>query len=394
MTRPDINDKLKPRLGAMSRGFRSTNNEVDIMAKPTKSQALAVQDSPSDNGVQTTSQSNPARLLELAISQDVDISKLEKLMELQERWDAREARKAFFDALAEFQSIMPVLAKNQIVDFTSDRGRVCYAYSNLAEIVQTIKAPLASCGLSYRFEINHIEDELEVVCVITHRDGHSERTSMRAPLDTSGRKNSVQSRGSTTTYLERYTIMGALGIATGDTDDDGRQAPAADPEKEARRERVQFEARARKAFGDVVEEMIAARYEGTHLGGLNRKQVPDLIKYLDVYEQYLEAQEAMEKACGPGDGEALFISNEPPVDSEQVIWVMTTNQLATLTNRMNDFASILGATEHFDSKIYRALLSDCMMKGQIDNLAEAGPEQMRDIHERFIKEFRDLNGAS
>lgn len=363
------------------------------MPKSTKSQAFAVQDSPHDNGVQVTDQGSPAKLLELAVMQDLPIDKLERLMELKERYDDREARKAFFDALAQFQSILPVLAKNQIVDYGTGQGRVRYAYSNLAEIVQTIKGPLASCGLSYRFEFAESEDGLSVACVITHRDGHSERTEMSAGADNSGSKNSVQARGSTTTYLSRYTLMGALGIATGDTDDDGQQAPPRDPAETAQRERVQYQARARKAFGDDVQEVIATRYEGTHLDGLNRKQIVDLIKYLDVYEQYLEAMQAVEKVSGPGDGPKLFESNEPPIESKETIWNMTTNQLATLTNRMNDFTSIQGATEHFDAKIYRALLSDCLRQAGIDNLAVADSEQMREIHERFIKEFRELNGA-
>lgn len=178
---------------------------------------------------------DPSQLLQLAVKQDLDVEKLGKLMELQERWQAHEARRAFFDAMCRFQSILPIMSKNQAVDFTTDKGRTYYTYANLAEIVQTIKKPLADCGLSYRFEIAQIEDELEVASIITHRDGHSERTVMSAPLDTSGRKNSVQARGSTTTYLERYTIMGALGIATGDTDDDGRQAQPADTKKRTTR---------------------------------------------------------------------------------------------------------------------------------------------------------------
>ena len=48
--------------------------------------------------------SAPAKLLELAISKDVDIDKLEKLMQLQERWDANQAKKAFLNAMSVFQS--------------------------------------------------------------------------------------------------------------------------------------------------------------------------------------------------------------------------------------------------------------------------------------------------
>ena len=45
---------------------------------------------------------------------------------------------------------------------------------------------------------------------------------MTAPADTSGSKNAIQARGSTVTYLQRYTLLGALGLVTGDEDTDGR----------------------------------------------------------------------------------------------------------------------------------------------------------------------------
>jgi uncharacterized protein YktA (UPF0223 family) len=34
-------------------------------------------------------------------------------MDMQERWEAREARKAYLDAFARFQSIVPTITKNK-----------------------------------------------------------------------------------------------------------------------------------------------------------------------------------------------------------------------------------------------------------------------------------------
>jgi hypothetical protein len=58
---------------------------------------------------------------------------------------------------------------------------------------------------------------------VTHRDGHSEETSLASPVDTSGSKNAVQQIGSTVEYLRRYTLLAALGLATS-KDDDGHAA--------------------------------------------------------------------------------------------------------------------------------------------------------------------------
>ena len=54
--------------------------------------------------------------------------------------------------------------------------------------------------------------------------GHSEETTLKAPPDTSGSKNSIQAIGSTVTYLERYTLLAATGMAAAGMDNDGRFA--------------------------------------------------------------------------------------------------------------------------------------------------------------------------
>lgn len=166
----------------------------------------------------------PSRLLEIAVRQDLDIDKLERLMAMQERWNEQQAKEAFYVALANFQKIVPVLEKRNVVDFTGKGGgKVRYAYASLSDIKGQIQEGLSDCGLSYRWEFADKDTQLEVTCILTHLSGHSEKTTMTAPADTSGSKNPVQERASTITYLQRYTLIGALGLATANMDDDGRQ---------------------------------------------------------------------------------------------------------------------------------------------------------------------------
>ena len=74
-----------------------------------------------------------------------------KLMDLMERWDRNQARKAFDAAMAKAKAELPVITKNRAVDFTSAKGRTNYQYEDLAEII-TISAPiLARQGLFSRF---------------------------------------------------------------------------------------------------------------------------------------------------------------------------------------------------------------------------------------------------
>ena len=167
----------------------------------------------------------PMRLLELAISNNADVDKLEKLMALQERWDAEQARKAYFGALADMQSELPVIRKLKTASFpTKNGGQMQYNFASLDDISEQIKPFLQKHGFSYRFEQDFTNGAILITCILTHKSGHSERCSMPGGADTSGNKNALQQAASTVTYLRRYTLTGALGIATADQDIDGRMA--------------------------------------------------------------------------------------------------------------------------------------------------------------------------
>lgn len=160
----------------------------------------------------------PANLLSLAIEKGMTVDGLEKLMAMQERFEAKESRKRFYEALAEFQSKCPVLKKSKTVSFNQTK----YKYAPLSEVVTQIKDILSEVGLSFRWEIKDENLNLNVTCIITHKDGHFESTSMSASADDSGAKNKIQARGSAISYLQRYTLIGSLGISSADEDTDGK----------------------------------------------------------------------------------------------------------------------------------------------------------------------------
>ena len=156
---------------------------------------------------------NPMQLISMAVQGGADMDSLERLMALQERWEASQSKKAFFDALAKFQANCPDIIKTKKAHNSF--------YAPLGDIVAQIKGLLAECGLSIRFEQDH-QSGVSVTCVVNHRDGHCEKTTMSAPADGSGNKNAIQAIASTVSYLQRYTLISALGITTADADMDGR----------------------------------------------------------------------------------------------------------------------------------------------------------------------------
>ena len=167
----------------------------------------------------------PMALLGQAIEQGAGIEVLAKLMDLEEKREKSLARKAFDAAIADAKNEMPVIVKNRSVDFTSAKGRTNYKHEDLAEIARTIDPVLGKFGLSYRFRTNVQNGTVVVTCIVSHRDGHSEENSLPADIDTSGNKNHLQAVGSAVTYLSRYTLKAALGLAASN-DDDGQAAGA------------------------------------------------------------------------------------------------------------------------------------------------------------------------
>lgn len=166
---------------------------------------------------------NPAKLLEIAVNKNLDIEKLERLMIMQEKWEAKEAKKSYLLAISKFQDLCPEIKKSKLVSFKhrDGVGKTEYSFAPLPSIIKQIKSPLKECGLSYRWEAIDEGVKVKITCIASHIDGHSETNFMTAPHDTSGKKNPIQSIGSTRSYLQRYTLCGVFGIGTADSDNDG-----------------------------------------------------------------------------------------------------------------------------------------------------------------------------
>lgn len=192
--------------------MEAENNESVATLVPSPRPALAA--------------TTPAALLQLAIEHGAGVEQLERLLALQERWEATEARKAYVTAMAAFKRNPPELIKDSFVKSTKSartgKYSASYYHASLAEIVGKCTPVLAEHGLHVDWDYDQTDmNSVTVSCVVTHESGHEKRVTLIAPPDTTGGKNSIQAVGSTTTYLRRYTLEGALGLAPVQ-DDDGR----------------------------------------------------------------------------------------------------------------------------------------------------------------------------
>ncbi len=138
----------------------------------------------------------PMMLLQQAIVQGVSIEQLERLQLMCERWEANQARKAYYAAKNAFKLEAPTILKNKHVKIepkdTSKRGAE-YDHATL----------------------DHVCDQV-IPLLAKHHLSHDWKTEQK------GFKNPIQMIASTVTYLERYTLLMVCGLAAKGTDNDGR----------------------------------------------------------------------------------------------------------------------------------------------------------------------------
>lgn len=169
---------------------------------------------------------SPAALMMQAAQSGMTPETIEKMMDLQLRFEAEQARRAFVEDFAKFAAERPSVHKNKEVKF----GNTKYTHATLDNLVDTVGPVAAKYGFSHSWDTKQDGKRVRVTCNLRHRLGHSEGVTMEADFDASGQKNSIQQMGSAFTYLRRYTYEAVTGAATSDEYDDngkGFNEPAA-----------------------------------------------------------------------------------------------------------------------------------------------------------------------
>ena len=108
----------------------------------------------------------PMAMLDRALSSGRDLETIEKLMALQERWEAGQARKAFNEAFAAFKAEAVTVIRNRKVTDGPLKGRT---YAELVSFVDAATPALSKHGLSASWNITRDEkDWIEVTCTVEH----------------------------------------------------------------------------------------------------------------------------------------------------------------------------------------------------------------------------------
>ncbi len=144
---------------------------------------------------------------------NVDIDKMERLLQMHERMQSKQAEAEFAAALAEMQDALPSIG---------ERGNAAnrYTYALWEDINAAIKPILKQHGFALSFRTDCTKEAISVTGVLTHRSGHREETTISLPADGSGNKNAVQAVASSVSYGKRYTAGALLNLTSHGEDDD------------------------------------------------------------------------------------------------------------------------------------------------------------------------------
>jgi hypothetical protein len=228
----------------------------------------------------------PVELLRIAVTQNASIDQLTKLMDLQERWEKREAKKAYDAAMKAFKANPPRITKNHRVNFSTPKGTTDYRHATLDHVCDSIIGALSKVGITHRWKITQNGEWFTVTCVLTHELGHAEETSLPGCADNSGNKNSIQAIGSTVTYLQRYTLLAATGLATSDQDDDGRGGKSVAGLSDERLEALCTEIKNAASLNELRARYFAAYREAEKAN--DKSAVPELVAAKDARKRELQ----------------------------------------------------------------------------------------------------------
>lgn len=194
---------------------------LELEPKPSEARPIATQTATA------LAPNSPAAMFLAARAQGISPEEIGQMMDLQERFEMREAEKLYNVAFAAFKAEAVRIIQGRTVTDGPLRGR---NYAELHDVVDAVTPALSKHGLSASWKLTRDEkDWIEVTCTLKHVGGHAESVSMGGPPDAGGAKNALQARASTKSYLERYTLKAICGVAEGGDDTDGNPPPVAVP---------------------------------------------------------------------------------------------------------------------------------------------------------------------
>lgn len=159
------------------------------------------------------------QIIKACLTKDIDVGKLEKLLEIKGKFEAEEAKKRFQVEFAMLQQDIPDIPKTKEVK--TQTGALAYKYADLPAILKAVKPIMAEHGFSFSWSEGTADKEghRRVYCHI-HGYGHTETNYVDfPPPPTNQLTNEAQTLAMASTYGRRYSFCEAVGIVPDDDTD-------------------------------------------------------------------------------------------------------------------------------------------------------------------------------
>jgi len=162
-------------------------------------------------------------MVQLFASGQMDVNQIERMIDLQERYEGNEARKAYHAAMAKARAEMGTAEKS------AENSHLNSKYATLDDLIRGASPALSANGFSFSWDVKQEADSVTATCRIIHAMGHEESTPVTMPV-TKGNNavNGAQSVGIAITYAKRYSFSALVGIATEDQDGGPPPPPTVD----------------------------------------------------------------------------------------------------------------------------------------------------------------------
>ena len=185
-----------------------------------------------DVAVQGQEPSIMSIIADMSKDPDSDVGKLEQLIALKERVEATEAKKAFTAAMFSFHQNPPKIMKRKPVYGKDRKLGPQYHYAEFSDVVAVVRPALLDAGIVATWASEPLGGGItSVTCVLRHKMGHEERSTMSGGPETGGSKNAIQGVGSADSYLRRYTLLSVTGLVAEGEDNDGEGGAKDDQKK-------------------------------------------------------------------------------------------------------------------------------------------------------------------
>lgn len=207
----------------------SVTTETDSHAEPrqeianARPQHIAAHDAP----ISDQAASMLAIVARAAADPQVNVEKMNALLDMQERIIGRQALAEFNSAFSRLAGKLPRIKRDGTVayeDKITGKTKSAFKFARWEDIMRVIAPLLDDEGFALTFKAAPRQGDgggLLVTGKLLHVGGHSEEASIPLPLDSSGGKNNLQGYGSTFSYGKRYTATMLLNIVTEGEDDCG-----------------------------------------------------------------------------------------------------------------------------------------------------------------------------